>query len=286
MLQFDVIKSIMAGLAQLPRAAVIALSIALLLIVSGVDYTTHTTLSLLMFYLLPIAIATWFVEVRAGFLMALLSAGVVSWLQMQNSLDPKLFPSVWNGAMVGVLGIVMADLLQNVKVSSELEGQLRRIDASTGAINRLFFLELLEAEFHRAERYSFAITLAYIHIHNLNQLQERLGHQATDELLYQFVEQLSQALRANDVVARLENCEFAVLLPQTNDTQAQQVFTRIQPQVKEVLVKEANPLEYSIGVLTFLQMPEAPEAMMAQAEQWLKYAKSRDENYIDYQVFP
>jgi diguanylate cyclase (GGDEF)-like protein len=286
MLHTTRITSLMIGLRHWPRAALLALGLMLLVLVSAIDYRIDASLSLFLFYLFPTAIAAWFVEARAGYAMALLSAAAVSGVQLLSSLNPQLFPSVWNGAMVGAVGILMADLLQSFKVSNHLGGQLSRVDTATGAINERFFLELLEAEFHRAERHGFALTLAYIYIHNLNQLLQRLGESATDELLCQFVEQVSLALRTNDVVARLGNNEFAILLPQTDDGQAQQVFTRIQEQLSGSFDHESDLLEYSIGVTAFLEMPETPEDMMTGAEAWLAQAKNGLRTYINYQVFP
>jgi diguanylate cyclase (GGDEF)-like protein len=276
----------MMGLRHWPRAVLLILGLTVLVLVSVIDYRIDASLSLFMFYLVPTAIAAWFVEARAGYLMALLSASAVSGVQLLSSLHPQLFPSVWNGAMVGVVGILMADLLRSFKISHHLGGQLSRVDTATGAINERFFLELLEAEFHRAERHGFPLTLAYIYIHNLSQLIQRLGETATDELLCQFVEQVSLALRTNDVVARLGSNEFAILLPQTDDNQAQQVFSRIQEQLSDSFTQEPDLLEYSIGVTAFLEMPETPEDMMTGAEAWLAQAKKGLKTYINYQVFP
>jgi diguanylate cyclase (GGDEF)-like protein len=278
-----------AVLDQLPRSTILALSLSLVLGTGLIEGRIAPGLSFLVFYLLPITLATWFMGLRLGLAIALLSSVVTVAAQIllqPNVQMPQIVSSSWNAVALLAVGGIVADLLHRVKVTDAIGQELSRIDAATGAINRRFFLELLEAEFHRAERYKFALTLAYIDLTNFNQLNEQLGHQAGDELLYQFIEQLSQALRANDVVARLDGNEFALLLPQTNDIQAQQVFTRLHPQMKEVLEAESLHLEYSIGVATFLEMPDTFEELTAETEQLLKTIKTSGKNRLEYQIFP
>ncbi|HEY9827790.1 MAG TPA: GGDEF domain-containing protein [Stenomitos sp.] len=268
-------KRIIVGLETLPRTVLIALSFGLFIGISILDYAVTSDLWLWPLYLIPIALMTWFVGGCMGGITALLSAAVVCLIQIQTDhAGLELFPSVWNGAILGAVGIFIADLLHNLKIASEIEKQLSRIDAVTGAVNRHFFLELLEAEFYRAERYRFPLTLAYIGLDNLKQLNDRLGYQATDEVLYQFVDQLSQSLRSNDVVARLGNDEFAVLLPQTNDNQAQTVFSRIQSQLKEILAGQSVPLVYHVAVVTALEMPDTLETLLEQSALLLKQSKN------------
>ncbi len=288
-LRFGLMKRGFAVLDQLPRSTILALSLSLVLGTGLIEGRIAPGLSCLVFYLLPITLTTWFMGLRPGLAIALLSSVVTAAAQIllqPNVQMPQILSSGWNAVALLAVGGIVADLLHRVKVTDAIGQELSRIDAATGAINRRFFLELLEAEFNRAERYKFALTLAYIDLTNFNQLNEQLGHQAGDELLYQFIEQLSQALRANDVVARLDGNEFALLLPQTNDIQAQQVFTRLHPQMKEVLETESLHLEYSIGVATFLEMPDTFEELTAETEKLLKTIKTSGKNRLEYQIFP
>jgi diguanylate cyclase (GGDEF)-like protein len=285
LLQLKAVESLLAALGRLPAVLMLGLSFGLMLGLGALHYwVVPPSLSLTVFYLLPIAIATWFVGARLGQVLAFLSAALTYEILFQRHVP--LLNVAWEASMVWVIGAIVAELLHGIKLSSEVGKQLSRIDSATGAVNRRFFTELLEAEFHRSERYRFALTVAYIDLDNFKQLNERLGRQAGDELLYRFVEQLSEALRANDVVARLGGDEFALLLPQTNDVQAQQVFTRLQPQMKDALEAETIPIEYSIAVVTFLEMPEMAEDLTEQAEALLQSIKANGKNRLEYQVLP
>jgi diguanylate cyclase (GGDEF)-like protein len=284
-LQLKVVTSLLVALGRLPSVLMLGVSLLLMLGLGAIHYWgLPPSLSFTVFYLLPIAIATWFVGARPGQMLAFLSATLTYGILLQQ--NTLLLNAAWETGMVWAIGAIVVELLHGVKLSTEVGKQLSRIDSATGAVNRRFFIELLEAEFHRAERYRFAITVAYIDLDNFKQLNERLGRQASDELMYRFVEELSEALRANDVVARLGGDEFALLLPQTNDVQAQQVFTRLQPQMKDALEAETIPIQYSIAVVTFLEMPDTAEELAEQAETLLQSIKSSGKNRLEYQVLP
>jgi diguanylate cyclase (GGDEF)-like protein len=267
----------------LPKAVVLGISIALVLAIGVLDYSLPAEASLLIFYLLPVAIATWFVGLRPGFLAAFLTAVAVFCGQMAPF---KFELSLWNAAVAGLVGGLAADLIHRVKIATEIERQLARTDASTGAINRRFFMELLEAEYNRAQRYRFPLTLVHIELENFEEINRRVGSSMGDELLYQFIEQLSEALRANDVVARLNVNEFSIILPQTDEAQAQQAFTRILPQLKDVLQSGGIPLEYIFGVVTFLEMPDEYTMLHDDAAKLVQTMKASGQDRLAYQVRP
>jgi diguanylate cyclase (GGDEF)-like protein len=283
-LQRGWIRALISVLNTLPKPAVMGISIALIVAIAAVGSSLATPASLLLFYLVPVILSTWFVGVRPGFLTAGLSAIAIAYGQWVPSQIALL--SLWNGTVAGLVGCIVADLIHRIKISTEIERQLARTDASTGAINRRFFMELLEAEFNRAERYRFPLTLVYMELDNLAEINQRLGYQKGDELLYQFVEQLSEALRANDVVARLSDDEFAMILPQTNDTQAQLAFTRILPELKTALEAQDVPIECIFGVMTFLEMPDDFITINDEAAKLLKKTKASGQSRLAFEVRP
>src|SRR4051812_14315631 len=83
------------------RGLAIAVSVILLIVVAAVDYLTGRDISFALLYLLPISIATWFVNPRAGILFSTI-AGVCG-LGIGLLGEPRLAVTFWNaGAMFGV----------------------------------------------------------------------------------------------------------------------------------------------------------------------------------------
>ncbi len=282
---FQATKWVIQKLEALAPLQVSLLCIALVGIIGIIDHAITLDLAFSIFYLLPIAIATWRLGQRPGWLMALLSTGIWSWAEWTAKQYAFAGLSVWNTLVrLGIFAIV-TQLLYYLKVAAEMQRQLARLDPITGAINRRFFEELLDIEYQRSARYRFPLTLAYLDVDNFKQVNDQQGHGAGDALLYQLVDQMSQALRANDVVARLGGDEFAVLLPQTNEQQAQQVFARLAPQIEQAIHHEEIPVSCSIGVVTFLAMPDTVESLLETADRLMYRIKTSGKSRIEYQVF-
>jgi diguanylate cyclase (GGDEF)-like protein len=90
-----------------------------------------------------------------------------------------------------------------------LEEALR--DGLTGAFNRRYFMQRLEAEVRYADRHRQSLCLAMLDLDDFKRLNDEHGHQAGDRVLVQLVEAIDGALRAEDVMARFGGEEFVVL---------------------------------------------------------------------------
>jgi diguanylate cyclase (GGDEF)-like protein len=65
----------------------------------------------------------------------------------------------------------------------ENEKNLSRLDFLTQVSNRRAFSEILQIEAARSRRYKRPLTLAYIDLDNLEQVNDHLGHETGDKLL-------------------------------------------------------------------------------------------------------
>ena len=86
-------------------------------------------------------------------------------------------------------------------------------DPLTGLASRTFLLELVARAIRRAERhgdYHFAVL--YVDIERFKLINESLGHDLGDALLTRVAERLKDAIRPNDVAARIAGDEFALLV--------------------------------------------------------------------------
>jgi diguanylate cyclase (GGDEF)-like protein len=99
-------------------------------------------------------------------------------------------------------------------------------DPLTGLLNRRKFEEMLETEVARARRYG-TLSLFMIDLNLFKQVNDRLGHQAGDEVLKKVAELLRSCCRDTDVCARIGGDEFAVILPHADDAAAAVVRDRI-----------------------------------------------------------
>ncbi|AFV05168.1 HD-GYP domain-containing protein [Dehalobacter sp. CF] len=115
-------------------------------------------------------------------------------------------------------------------------------DPLTGLYNRKFF----EEEFKRlnTER-NLPISLAIIDIDYLDEVKKFFGNAEGDNLIKRVAEIIKQECRVDDIVARVSENEFMILLPKTNSKQADILVNRINDLVdKEKLGALNLPLSF------------------------------------------
>ncbi|MGL5497031.1 MAG: sensor domain-containing diguanylate cyclase [Aeromonas sobria] len=144
-----------------------------------------------------------------------------------------------NGCKLGTLCIidtvprVLSDedvgLLKDLAamVVRELEAvQLATIDELTRISNRRGFVMLAEKSLSLASRLQMPLALLYLDLNGFKGINDRWGHAEGDRALIVFATLLKQAFRGADVFARMGGDEFAVLLPNVVEAQAQLAYER------------------------------------------------------------
>ncbi len=130
------------------------------------------------------------------------------------------------GNIVNYVG-VFADITESKRSQHRLH-ELVNHDALTGLPNRRLLNELLELAIKRAERENHQIALLFIDLDRFKSINDSLGHQVGDKLLYEVSRRISHAMRESDVVARLGGDEFLVMMDKiSNPDDAEQIARKI-----------------------------------------------------------
>lgn len=90
--------------------------------------------------------------------------------------------------------------------------RLAKHDSLTSLPNRFLFMDRLQSAALRSRRSGTAMVLFFLDLDGFKQVNDRLGHQAGDELLIQFAQRLTSLVRKTDTVARLAGDEFTIIL--------------------------------------------------------------------------
>ncbi len=122
----------------------------------------------------------------------------------------------------------------------ELQGLLLHVDVDevTGVYNRRYFNERLAAEINRARRYSSILSLLILDLDDFKRVNDDLGHVRGDALLRCVGRTLDASVRETDAVCRFGGDEFAVLLPETSNSEAYTLAERIRSAVGEAALAE------------------------------------------------
>ncbi len=180
-----------------------------------------------------------------------------------------------------------SEWLQKEQLSAELEHTraLSLTDELTGLPNRRAFLNRLEEEIGRVQRYHLPISLAIIDLDHFKEINDRYGHGIGDQVLQSYAKLVSSAFRRHDLVARFGGEEFVVLLPNTQVEGAVKALNKIK---ETETVTDSRPTTipgelalptFSAGVAAY-HSEESIADFIERADQALYRAKKTGRNKI------
>jgi diguanylate cyclase (GGDEF)-like protein len=100
-------------------------------------------------------------------------------------------------------------------------------DPLTGLPNERYLLLRLEEEMSWASRYERLLTLAVLDINSLAAINEQYGRDCGDEVLRHVAAVAQTTKRASDILVRLADDEFAVILPECTSEGGQAFVNRL-----------------------------------------------------------
>jgi diguanylate cyclase (GGDEF)-like protein len=168
--------------------------------------------------------------------------------------------------------------IENARLFAETR-RLANTDALTGLYNHRYFYHLLDAEMKRARRYGRALSLIMIDIDHFKQYNDRYGHLAGDEALRCLAQILRKNSRRVDSAARYGGEEFAIILPETDLTQAGVQAERMRTASLEQQWPEGH-LTISAGAATLTPTMSKVEDLVREADRALYQAKAAGRNQV------
>jgi diguanylate cyclase (GGDEF)-like protein len=147
---------------------------------------------------------------------------------------------------------ILTSIVHQAAISIENANNYRRLellsttDPLTGIYNQRFFLQMLDQEIKRCERYPKPMCLLMMDIDDFKPYNDSFGHLEGDQLLIEVANVIKQNLRAVDTVCRYGGDEFLAILPETASIQAEIVAQKINSVVTQLKLRRR--ITVSIGI--------------------------------------
>jgi len=267
------------------KSFIIAIGFILIGVLGIIDTLTGKELDFSLFYVIPILIVTWHTGLGLGIVFSLISALVWLLSDVLSGNVTLLSIYAWNTLTRLGFFLTIAFLLSRLLTVLEHEREIAHKDYLTGALNSLFFYNVLQMEINRSLRYKNLFTIAYIDLDNIKTVNDEFGHATGDEVLCFVVNQIKNSLRKVDVVARLGGDEFALLMPETNQKSAQVVLSKLQHNILAGMQKNNWPVTLSIGVLTYIDTPPTANEAIKKVDDLMYSVKKSSKNNIKYATY-
>jgi len=150
--------------------------------------------------------------------------------------------------------------------------QVADLDSLTGLFNQRFFHALLGREVARAQRYGRRLSLIVVDVDDFKSINDRIGHLTGNLVLTEVASRVRAVVRGSDVACRIGGDEFAVIMPESGQEEAQHLADRIRTAVSELPLEHAATLSVSAGVAE-LSEGEAANDVFVRADKALYDAK-------------
>lgn len=163
---------------------------------------------------------------------------------------------------------------ENERLRQQVE-ELSITDDLTGLANRRALTRALNAQVTRSRRYQNPLSLAVIGVSDASSPEAVLP----DEVILSFSRYLRDRLRWVDLIARWDQDQFFVLLPETEKGDGCALLEKVRDNLSEVLLPQEHsgtPLRFTYGLAEWEKGMD-PHRLMEQAVEAMHDAKDRVE---------
>ncbi|HKA90525.1 MAG TPA: GGDEF domain-containing protein [Haliangiales bacterium] len=184
------------------------------------------------------------------------------------------------------IGAAIFKFLTGANVEMSYHEEIYRmtiVDGLTGVHNKRFFLEFLDREMARCQRYGRPLSLVMFDIDHFKNINDQHGHLTGDYVLKELARRMFNRIRREELLARYGGEEFAAVLPETGRTGA----LEFGEQLRQIVAREPFefegdklPVTISVGVATVEGKPTDLQSFIKEADENLYRAKRNGRNQV------
>ncbi|MDZ7668950.1 MAG: GGDEF domain-containing protein [Gammaproteobacteria bacterium] len=188
-------------------------------------------------------------------------------------------------AITLVMVCFFCDLI--VGLFGELQTRLTELafrDPLTGALNRRQMASLLQQAVEDLQRHGHPASLACFDLDYFKKVNDKLGHEAGDQVLRNLVSTVQNRIRGVDSLFRLGGEEFAVLLRNTSLANGMSFAESLRDLIEQAPLLQEQPVTVSIGVAECCEN-ESVDDWLRRADEALYEAKGAGRNRVHPPVY-
>jgi diguanylate cyclase (GGDEF)-like protein len=122
----------------------------------------------------------------------------------------------------------------------ELLEKLKGVDRLTGLSNFTNFEEHGRKTLSISLRHKLDLSIVYLELKSFDEMKNDIGKKATDKIIISVAEKLRHVLRNEEIIARIGEAKFALLMPMTNRVKAQTAVSRVQNTVNAMVFNKGD----------------------------------------------
>jgi diguanylate cyclase (GGDEF)-like protein len=260
------IRSLESFIEAQSKRAVGACGIALSILLGYLDLISGVEIHLLLLYLIPIFLGSWFVSREMGVYLAFF--GSLIWFVV-DSLGGRVYSSTWiaywNLLMRTGVFVIFAVTQAQLRVKLNELSSLAARDMLTGLPNAHAFYELTAKETSRAFG-GAPMTLACVDIAGFKWVNHRFGYPTGDQMLCTIAQTIRAHAPRPDLLARTGGTSFSLLLPNTTSEGANAILQQIYKALQEERRKYSHPLTFYVSAIACPKAPKTIAELLHQAD--------------------
>ena len=183
----------------------------------------------------------------------LTKSGETIWISWTNKMEYTAKGKAIAATAVGF------DITKRKEMEAKLK-YLSSIDPQTGVMNRKALLTTSEIELKRAKRYHRTLSVAVLKFEAENTL--------SDEQLQNIVALTRECIRSVDYLGRIDDTEFALVLPETSEENIQYLINRLSQQIEESNKKTKEKISVKYATASYKKTTDNIDNLLTQA--WKK----------------
>ncbi len=151
-------------------------------------------------------------------------------------------------------------------------------DQLTGAYNRNKLYKLIEHEVQRNIRYNIVFSIILFDVDNFKEVNDTYGHVFGDKVLKRISRVILANIRINDILFRYGGDEFLLLLPNTDQDEANLVADKIKSLIKNIRFDNIDEsVKLSTGVVQY-NTNESVEQLIHRSDKMLYKDKQKNKS--------